>query len=393
MQKVLLLSLGMFALGLDAYVLAGLLPLMEADFRLGSSQMGQAVSVFTLCYALAAPIFATLLAGKPVRRILLIALAIFTLANAATALAPSYALLLLARAAAGIGAGLFSPLAAAAAASLVAPEKRGRALGATLGGMSMGTVIGVPIGLMIAEHGGWRGTLWAVTLLGAAAIAGILLRFPDFPAAAPPSLRQRLGMMANGRVAATVGITFLTSVASLGLYTYAAAILRDSAGVGHMTPYLWVWGVGGLVGSFSIGPLIDRTGQPGTLMAAILAVMTLAIFSLPFSSHYGLLAFIPFFLWGVTGWASQAPQQHVLLRLNPQHGPAAVALNSSANYLGSSVGASLGGAALLMGSSPAQLPYWAGGLAAAALLGQGLLVMRGARKKGTAADFQLSHKP
>jgi len=65
MQKVFLLTIGMFALGFDAYVIAGLLPDIGATFHITPSQTGQAVSVFTLCYALAAPVFATLLAGKP----------------------------------------------------------------------------------------------------------------------------------------------------------------------------------------------------------------------------------------------------------------------------------------------------------------------------------------
>ncbi|MBV6715228.1 MFS transporter [Paenibacillus chitinolyticus] len=376
MQKVLLLTIGMFALGFDAYVVAGLLPAIGSDFAISASQSGQAVSVFTLCYALAAPVFATILAGKPVRRILLLALVVFTLANAGTALAPTYTLLLLSRAIAGIGAGLYSPLAAAAAAALVSSEKRGRALGMTLGGMSMGTVIGVPVGLLIAEQIGWRGTLWAVTALGVIAIIGITAWFPNFPAAAPPSLRQRLAMMTNGRVAATVGITFITSVASLGLYTYVASVLQDLADVQAITPYLWAWGIGGVIGSFSIGTLIDRTGRPGLLMTVILALMALAVFVLPVGIHYTLAAFVAFVVWGATGWASQAPQQHVLLVLQPEHGPAAVALNSSANYLGSAVGSALGGAVLLAGLAPGQLPIAAGALIAAALLGQIWIVSR-----------------
>jgi predicted MFS family arabinose efflux permease len=142
MRKVLLLTIGMFALGFDAYVIAGLLPNMGATFKISASQTGQSVSVFTLCYALAAPIFATLLTGKPMRRILVLALAVFSLGNGASALASSFSMLLMARAIAGIGAGLYSPLAAAAAASLVPMQKRGHALGMTLGGMSTGTVIG-----------------------------------------------------------------------------------------------------------------------------------------------------------------------------------------------------------------------------------------------------------
>ncbi|GGE08779.1 hypothetical protein GCM10011571_07600 [Marinithermofilum abyssi] len=222
MQKVLLLTMGMFALGFDAYVVAGLLPDIAGMFKINASQAGQAVSVFTFCYALAAPIFATLLAGKPMRQLLLLALAVFSVGNGASAIASSFPLLLMSRAIAGIGAGLYSPLAAAAASSLVSEQKRGRALGMTLGGMSMGTVVGVPVGLIIAEHLGWQGTLWLITVLGLVAMLGIVIGLPNFPASAPPSLRQRVAMMTNKRVSATVGITLLTSIASLGLYTYIA---------------------------------------------------------------------------------------------------------------------------------------------------------------------------
>jgi len=374
MRKVFLLTIGMFALGFDAYVIAGLLPNMGATFKISASQTGQAVSVFTFCYALAAPIFATLLAGKPMRRILVLALAVFSLGNGASALASSFSMLLMARAIAGIGAGLYSPLAAAAAASLVPMQKRGRALGMTLGGMSTGTAVGVPLGLIIAEHLDWHATLWFITALGLIAMIGIVIWFPSFPASAPPSLRQRVAMMTNGRVAAIVGITFMTSVASLGLYTYIATILNNLADIPSVTPYLWAWGIGGTVGSFSIGTLIDRTGRPDLLMAGILAIMALAMFSLPFVLPLSILSFLPFILWGAMGWGSQAPQQHELLRLQPNHGAAVVALNSSANYLGSAIGSALGGIVMLAGLAPSRLPFAAGCLVLVTLLGQWAVV-------------------
>lgn len=232
------------------------------------------------------------------RRIILLALGIFSIANGASASAPTFSSLLIARALAGIGAGLYSPLAAAAA--LVSKEMRGRALGMTLGGMSMGTVIGVPLGLIIADHLGWQGTLWVITAFGFLAMLGIALWFPKFPAAAPPSLQQRIRMMTNGRVSATVGITFLTSVASLGLYTYIAPILGSLAGTGFITPYLWAWGIGGVVGSFSIGSLIDKTGRPDLLMGSILAIMGLSMFGLSSVLSIPIVKFFPFFgeRWG-----------------------------------------------------------------------------------------------
>ncbi|TCS92538.1 MFS transporter [Hazenella coriacea] len=383
MKKVLLLTLGMFALGFDAYVVAGLLPEISATFSISHSQAGQVVSVFTLCFALVAPIFATLIARKSMRNILVIALAVFSIANAASALAPNFSLLLIARAVAGAGAGLFSPLATVAAASLVSEQKRGRALGMTLGGMSMGTVIGVPLGLITAEQVGWQGTLWLVTIVGFIPIIGIIVSFPNTLAKAPPSLRQRFTMMTNKKVLAIVSITFIAAIASLGLYTYISSLLQNVGDINNVTPYLWAWGIGGVVGSFSIGTLIDRLGRPALLLSGILAVLALAMFSLPFALKFPMLLYLPIFLWGTMGWASLAPQQHALLLAQPDHSEAVVALNSSANYLGGAVGSMVGGFILLSGLSPSQLPVVTGLLVLVAFLGQLVIMFTNKTKSQT----------
>ncbi|WP_342105225.1 MFS transporter [Methylobacterium sp. SI9] len=375
MERIAVLALGMFALGLDAYVVAGLLPGIGASFRIASAEAGQTVTVFTLTYALAAPVCATLLAGRPVRKVLSLALAVFALANALSAWAVGLSWLLLARALAGLAAGLYAPVAVAAAANLVEPRRRGRALAFTLGGMSTGTVVGVPAGLWIAERLGWQGTLTMVALLGALAAAAILLRLPDIPAAEPPSWRARAALLADPRILATVAVSFLTALASLGLYTYAAPLL-DRAGLGEAAAgYFWAWGIGGLLGSFAIGPLIDRTAAPRRLMALILAILTLTLAALPALLGRGPLGYLPFLIWGAMGWASQAPQQHTLLGLKPAYGSVAVALNSSANYLGGAVGAALGGAVMALGGLAA-LPVAAAGVAVAALMLQLAILMR-----------------
>ncbi|MHA7846867.1 MFS transporter [Serratia sp. D1N4] len=376
MQRIFFLAIGMFALGLDAYVIAGILPEIGKSFGTSDAINAQTVTVFTLCYAIAAPVFATLLVKKPVKKVLIVALLVFSLANIASALSPSLNILLISRAFAGIGAGLFSPIAAAAAVALVAPERKGRALSLILGGMSTGTVIGVPLGLLLANHFGWQSTLWLVTIIGLVGLAGILAGFPDIAVSTPPSLKARLSVMTNKRVAATVGITFLTALASLGLYTFIAPMLAKMAAVTDVVPYLWAWGIGGMIGSFAIGHLIDWTQRPGWLLIAILFIMSIALFSIPAAVASGaLLAFIPFLIWGATGWSSLAPQQHTLLELQPQHGAAVVALNSSSNYMGGAVGVILGGLLITVGIEPDALPYYAGVIGIVALLGQLALVL------------------
>jgi predicted MFS family arabinose efflux permease len=375
-HKVLLLSLGTFALGIDAYIMAGLLPGIGTSFGVPVASAGQTVSVFTVCYAVSAPFFGALTAGKPVRRVLAAALLIFAAANAVSAVAASFSLLLVSRAVAGIGAGLYTPTALSAAAGFVPHGQRGRALGVVVGGLAMGTAVGVPCGLLLAQHLGWRTTLWLVAGLGALALAGVFLRLPDAPAAPPPSLRQRSAVLADRRVAVTVGVSFMTSAASIGLYTYVAPLLRALAGTQEVLPYLWAWSFGGLLGIFLSGIFIDRTGRPEWVMVFVLAGLAVVFATLGWALPSRPLALVWFAVWGAAAWSSQAPQQHRLLSLHPDKGSVAVALQSSAHYSGSAAGAALGGLAVGAGVAFEQLPLLAGALAAVALIAQIVIALR-----------------
>lgn len=275
-RRVHILVLGAFALGLDAYVMAGLLPKVAGDLHTSESAAGQMVTLFTLCYALAAPVFATALAGRPAKTVLTAALLLFTLANALTAVAGSLAVLLVARALAGVGAGVYSPMAAATAASLAGEEGRGRALALVMGGMSIGTVIGVPVGVLLADHVGWRGTLWLITGLGAVAVTGVALALPRLEATPPPPLRERARILARRPVAAIAGVSLIAGVTSLGLYTYLAPFLADAGGIDGTLGAMWAWGLGGVAGSLLIGRIVDRTGRPYAVVTVVLLLLCLS---------------------------------------------------------------------------------------------------------------------
>ncbi|MFE0646584.1 MFS transporter [Streptomyces sp. NPDC058877] len=363
MLRVLLLGFGALAVGTDAYVTAGLLPAMGRDLHEPASVTGQLVTVFMLCYALLAPLVGAALARWGVRQVLLAALVLFCLANAATAMVSGLPALMVARGLAGVAAGVFMPVAAIAATGLVGLERRGRALAVVLGGLSSGTVIGVPAGLLLAAHTGWRSALWLVTGIGAVALVGAALLLPDVTGAAMPSLRERAAQLADFRVVAVVLTTFLQTVASLGLYTYLVPVLDASGVTGHQTA-LWLWGAGGVAGSLLVGPLLDRTGRAGTHVTALLVALSGGLALLPLLG--GAAVLLSLVLWGAVGWAFVVPQQHRLLALRPRGGAAVLALNSSATYLGGSAGAALGGTVLSAGTAPRHLPLVAAAVAAAA---------------------------
>lgn len=382
MRRIWLLMLGAFTLGLDAYVMAGLLSAVADDLTTTVSLAGQMVTVFTLAYAVSAPLVAGLLSGVRPRVLLIAALGVFTLGNALTALSPSVAVLLGSRAVAGAGAGVYSALATAAASTLAAKGQQGRALALVMGGMSAGTVLGVPLGVLVAGHAGWRTTMWLVTGLGLLALVGLAVRLPRIPSEPQVPMRVRFGALTDRRVAPVVGVSFLAAVSSLGLYTYLAPVLAAVGGVHEdaTAPHLWAWGIGGLLGSLLAGPLLDRTGKAVAIVTAVMAGLVLAEGALP---SLGAAAFPALVLWGAAGWALQVPQQQRLLRLREGNNTVALALNNSALYLGSAVGSALGGLALAGGLPPRQLPWVAAGIAA---LGLGLHLLTGTRRQRSGRD-------
>lgn len=364
MRRLWPFVLGSVALGLDAYVVAGLLPAIAAALGTPEATVGLGVAAFTGSYAVVGPLLAGR-AGQRSRRSLIIALLVFTLANLATALSPTIWVFLASRVVAGAAAGVYSPLSSAVAAEIVGPERRGRALALVLAGLAVGTVFGVPIGLMLAQYWDWRAAILLIVVVGGTALAGIALRGGDLPAIPASSPADRLRSITRPKNLLTVTVTLLTGVASLGLYTYLTVVLSGGALAAHQSIAIWVWGLGGAVGALGIGLLADRH-DPLRLSAVILGGLTCALLGMT-QGQVPVLVVVSLFVWGLCGWASLAPQQQVLIQANPADGATAVAANASANYLGSALGAAAGSLLVAAHATPAVLSGSAAAVAALAL--------------------------
>lgn len=354
---IYLIALGAFALGMASYVTAGLIPMIESDFSVSVAIAAQLVTAFTLAYGLGSPIFVALTPPDRQRTGLLVALAVFVVANAASALAGDFNMLMLWRAVAGIGAGVYLAMGIGACAALSSADRRGKSIAIIMGGMASGVVLGVPLSLMIADHMGWQAALWLVTLLGLLAFVGLGLLLPTLPVAPSSSLRQKLAILTDGHVVTILLVSLLAAIASLGMYTFIAPLLADPnyGAVRSVTPYLWVWGIGGVLGSFLVGPVVDHVRGP-VLVLAIMLILAASLFLLPAAASLDVwLAILPIVSWGAVGWALQVPQNNELIvaRQAQGDGNLAIALNESALYLGSAIGAAAGGFILLL-----QMPTW-----------------------------------
>ncbi|SHG72157.1 MFS transporter [Massilia sp. CF038] len=374
-RRLLVLAAGMFAVGTDSFVVAGILPQVAASLGVSIPLAGQMVTLYALSYALLSPTVAALAGHWPRRKLLLTGLVIFVIGNAITALAPSIGWVLASRVIAGLGAAMYSPTATATGASLVAPERRAAALAIVIAGLSSATALGAPLGTLIAGVGDWRATMWFVSAVGTIAAIAVWFSLPPIPALPSATLRQRLAPLADARITLTLLTTLLAYAGAFSVYTYVGVVFdRVTHGSSSMLAgLLLVWGLAATIGNLVAGKLTDRFGSRRIIHAA-LVIMALNFALTPWSSAHAVTSVLAIVVWGLCGWGLLVPQQHRLITLAPAAAPLLMGLNSAALYVGVSSAGVLGAAGLGW-FDPHRLGLMAGALVALAF-GMALLADR-----------------
>ena len=346
-RRLLVLAIGMFALGTDSYVVAGVLPEIARAFDVGIGAAGQMTTVYSVTFALLSPTIAAIAATVPRKRLLLSGAAIFVLANLATAVAPSFSVALMARAFAGLGAAMFSPTATGSAAMLVPAERRGFALSVVVAGLTLSTALGSPTGAVIGGLGDWRWTMAFVAALGTVAGLGVWAFLSDVPLPPAVSLSKRLAPLADARVGLTLATTFLGLTGIFTVYTYFAVAFDRAIGGNAVVlgGLLVLWGAASTFANLASGRLIDRIGSRKVILT-MLTVLAIDSALMPWTSASLWTAVPAILIWGASGWGLLVPQQHRLVGLAPSIAPVLLGLNTAGSFFGISAAGVIGAAGI-----------------------------------------------
>ncbi|WP_249359622.1 MFS transporter [Nocardia cyriacigeorgica] len=347
---VWMLGLGTFAVGTDAFVVAGFLPDMAASLAVSAATAGLSITVFAVAYAVAAPVLATLTARIPRRGLLVAALIVLAVANLGSALAPTMALLLAARVLAALGAAVYTPNAGAVSAALVRPQLRARALAIVVGGLTVATALGVPLGNVVVRWLNWRTALGIVAALCLLVAVWLLRLLPSLPGNPRVPMRTRLAVLTTPAVAAILPVTVIGMAAGYVAYAYTVPALASAGVPEHaMTLMLFLYGAGAVAGNLVSGYATDRWGPTRVLAVGytsmaigLAALMGIAVSGLHSPALVGVLVVV----WGAGTWCQTPAQQHRLIDAAPEGAPLVVSLNASAIYAGIGLGTVVGGAAV-----------------------------------------------
>ncbi len=376
---VLWLAVATFAIGTEAFVISGILPIMASDLGISLAAAGQLVTAYALTYAVGSPILAVAFNNLDRRTVLTLALGSFIASNILAVYATGFATLLLARMLMAVGAGLCTPTALAVAAAISPPERRGRAMALVTSGLTISTVLGVPLGTWIGGLYGWRATFILVAVLGAVALAGLLFGLPRGLPRHTASLGQRLAIARHSAILHALLVTAFWAIGAFTVLTYLAIPLRNlGLSPTEVSLGLLVFGIAAALGNMVGGTLADRIGPIPTVTLGLVTMMMAVtlesvVLKVMAPDHARAIFLGLVFFQGFGAFMFYPGQTANLVRIEPQASMIALSLNASAMYFGFAAGSALGGF-VLTALSPTDLG-WVGGFSIAAAVAA--VVLRG----------------
>jgi MFS transporter, DHA1 family, inner membrane transport protein len=342
------LSIGGFAIGTTEFATMSLLRYFAHDLRIDEPTAGHVISAYALGVVVGAPIIAVLSARLARRTLLIVLMSLFALANGLSALAPSYEWMLAFRFLSGLPHGAYFGIAALVAASLVPPEKRTQAVGRVLLGLTVATIIGVPLANWLGQAVGWRWGFAIVMALALTCAVMVALFVPaDRPAATASPLRE-LGALRSLQVWLTLGIGAIGFGGLFAVYTYFGSTLMD---VTHVAPgvvpiIFSAFGVGMTAGNLLVPRYADRALMATAGYLLVWAAIVLALYTV--AAHNVWAVTLDVMAIGFSGALATVLQTR-LMDVAGEAQSLAAALNHSAFNIANAIGPWLGGMAIAAG--------------------------------------------
>ncbi len=353
------LTVGAFGIGTTEFVIMGLLLQVAADLHVSVASAGLLITGYALGVFLGAPVLTLLTARWPRKTVLLALMGIFIAGNVVCALAPNYALLMVARVITSLTHGTFFGVGSVVATGLVGEDRKASAISVMFTGLTFATLVGVPAGAWLGLQFGWRATFWVVSLLGVLGLMAVALLVPGREVGKEgPAEGNDLKAVFEGKVLMALLLTVLTWAGVFAVFTYIQPMLTKIAGFSDeaVSGILMLFGAGMIGGNLLGGKLADR--KPGAAViwslvavAVVLGLMTLAI-------HQKAAAAVFVGVLGAAAFGTVAPLQMSVLRHAGHAGQMlASSLNIGAFNLGNAIGAWAGGWVISRGPGLPAIPW------------------------------------
>lgn len=342
-RSIFILAFGGFGIITTEFSVIGILPVIAREFGISIDTAGWLLSAFALTIALTGP-FMVYMTAKINRKWLMSgALFVFVLSNILSALAPDFTVLMIARIIPALAHPVFWSVAIAAASRQVAPKDVPKAVAVVMGGISVGTVLGVPLTTYIADLVNWQGAFIAAGVINLAALAALLAFIPSMPVPKGQTQRGQIRVLGNSRLWLQLVATTIMIAGMFATYGYLAEfLLKVSVMTGkQISLLLLLFGAASVAGNWAAGVALSKNVllTARVFLTALVTVHVLAyLFGglfVPITAIVGVWGFIHTggFMISQTNISAEAPEAPEL----------ATSLMVSFGNAGFALGAFLGG--------------------------------------------------
>ncbi|WP_288397822.1 MFS transporter [uncultured Acinetobacter sp.] len=340
---ILALASGGFCIGTTEFVAMGLIQEIASDLQITVPQAGHFISAYALGVVIGAPVIAILGARVPRKTLLLGLMLFYGIANALTALAKTPDMILVSRFIAGFPHGAYFGVGALVAAELAGPNRRASAVAQMMMGLTVATVLGVPLATWVGQQFGWRSGFEFSALIALVTLVSVAVFVPQIQVRSTASIRSELSGLKNINMWLTLAVGAIGFGGMFSVYSYVSPILTEYTKVSiQIVPIaLAIWGIGMVIGGLVAGWLADK--NLNKTIIGVLISASLAFIAASFMMHNVYTAITGLFMIGITVMGLGGGLQMRLMDVAGDAQGLAASLNHSAFNIANALGAYLGG--------------------------------------------------
>jgi multidrug resistance protein len=338
------LFLVFFSIGCDTYIVSPLIPIITSDLNINTSYGGYLVTAYSLLYVIFSLILGPISDKLGRKKMIIIGMFLFCISSFYTGLSGNYVMILIARGFTGIGAACAAPNVWSYIGDYFEYKERGRITGIIASGLSLGMILGVPIGSFLTKLISWRQNFYILGIISLIVVLLMIKLLPNIKIVKESTIKNNYKnhlkkIFQENIVVFSFIVTFLISFANFGLYTFLGYWLNKQfhLGILYVGLFLIIAGLGNFFGAQTSGFLSDKYGKKNIACISAL-IMAIVIILVPVFKFNIYLTIIVVFLWLGSGGASFTVMQVIATQLSSESRGTVMSINNSFFWGGTAIG-------------------------------------------------------
>lgn len=342
-KRVYLLTTVSFVVGMVELIIGGILDLVANDLNVTIGHAGLLITIFSLTFAIAAPILLIFTEKVERKKLMLVSLFIFLLSNVLAIISINFFMLFTSRILSALSGSLLSVLCMTIAPTIVSKNHTGKAIGLVIMGTSASIVLGLPIGLSLGNLFGWRAPFMLIALLTLLSMLGVQKFLGHINAQPAVSIMTQIRTLKNRKILFAQLTMFFYLTGHLTVYAFLTPFVKDILGLSSTWTMIvyFIFGIAAVTGGGLGGNLSDKFGAKH-IMISVISIFAITLFILPLSPKWLPLFFILLIIWGMMSWSITPALQTYLIKITPETSAIQQSINNSALHFGIAFGSFIG---------------------------------------------------